>query len=287
MSQPYWTIAADLAQGQALAQRGETEHARRIADQGEAALLPAGAFPMLAMVQLVRGTAAIAEGRHSEAYEELRPIFDPDALPYHPGSQFSGLWLLAEAAIHCGRQDELGATVRSLDGTWAQGRSPALGIDLAYAKALLAQQERAGELFTSALSADLTSWPFQRARLQLAFGTWLRRQRRVAECRPHLRSAVETFDALGAAPWAQRAAQELAASGETLRRADRHWERLTPQELQIAQLAADGLNNNDIAQRLFVSPRTVTTHLSRAFTKLGIGSRADLAGALNGLPAGR
>jgi DNA-binding NarL/FixJ family response regulator len=86
---------------------------------------------------------------------------------------------------------------------------------------------------------------------------------------------------LGVAPWAERARQELRASGETLRRREDAGSTLTPQELQIARLAAEGLSNRDIAERLFLSQRTVTTHLSRIYPKLGVSSRAEVAGALD------
>ncbi|GIH03669.1 hypothetical protein Rhe02_17360 [Rhizocola hellebori] len=108
----------------------------------------------------------------------------------------------------------------------------------------------------------------------------LRRRRRPAESRDRLRSAAVTFDSLGVTPWADRARAELAATGETIRRPDDGRDRLTPQELQIAQLAAQGLSNRHIAERLFISPRTVSTHLYRIYPKLEIGSRSELIRAL-------
>jgi DNA-binding NarL/FixJ family response regulator len=110
---------------------------------------------------------------------------------------------------------------------------------------------------------------------------WLRRQRRVSECRPHLRQAREQLVALGATPWAQRADQELRATGElsTRRRADSR-DDLTPQELQIAELAAGGLTNREIGQRLYLSHRTVGSHLYRIFPKLGVSARNELRAAL-------
>jgi DNA-binding NarL/FixJ family response regulator len=117
-----------------------------------------------------------------------------------------------------------------------------------------------------------------RARLQLAFGEWLRRQRRVAESRTLLRAARDAFDALGMTPWSERARRELRASGETShRRPPGTIDQLTPQELQIVQLAAEGLSNREIGQRLYLSHRTVESHLYRVFPKLGITSRSQLA----------
>jgi DNA-binding NarL/FixJ family response regulator len=130
---------------------------------------------------------------------------------------------------------------------------------------------------------DLSRWPFHRARLLLAHGVWLRRQRRPAESRAPLRAAREAFDALGTAPWGERARQELRASGETSRhRSPDLTDRLSPQELQIAQLAASGLSNRDIGQALYLSHRTIGSHLYRIFPKLGVSSRSELRDALPG-----
>ena len=98
---------------------------------------------------------------------------------------------------------------------------------------------------------------------------------------PVLRAARDTFDALGSAPWSDQARRELRASGEqSRRRVVEARDQLTAQELQIAQLAAKGLSNREIGQRLYLSHRTISTHLYRAFPKLGITSRAELNAAL-------
>jgi DNA-binding NarL/FixJ family response regulator len=119
------------------------------------------------------------------------------------------------------------------------------------------------------------------ARLQLTYGEWLRRNRHVAASRRHLREARDAFDAFGIDLWGERARQELRASGESSRRrAAATLEGLTPQELQIAQLAAVVLSNREIGQRLYLSHRTVESHLYRVFPKLGISSRGQLAAVL-------
>src|SRR6185369_10570759 len=131
----------------------------------------------------------------------------------------------------------------------------------------------------------LATWPFTRARLELEYGLWLRRQRRAADARIPLRAARDTFDALGAVPWSERARQELRATGETSRRRTHDLsDALSPQELQIARLAAAGLSNKEIGQQLFLSHRTVGSHLYRIFPKLGVTARAHLRDALRGLP---
>ena len=120
--------------------------------------------------------------------------------------------------------------------------------------------------------------PFEQARTELLYGEWLRRERRRIDARPHLRAALESFEHLGAVPWAERARAELRASGETARRRDpSSRDQLTPQELHIAGLAAEGLTNPEIGAQLFLSPRTIDYHLRKSFAKLEIASRAELA----------
>jgi DNA-binding CsgD family transcriptional regulator len=119
---------------------------------------------------------------------------------------------------------------------------------------------------------------FEKARTRLAFGERLRRARRRVEAREHLRAALETFERLGAGPWAERARAELRASGETARKRDPSTlTQLTPQELQVARFVAQGLSNKEVAAQLFLSPRTIDAHLRNVFAKLEITSRTQLA----------
>lgn len=133
------------------------------------------------------------------------------------------------------------------------------------------------EAFGEAIElADALS-PFERARTQLLNGEWLRRERRRKEARTQLRAAAEEFRRLGAQPWQDRAETELRATGETARRREPSTRaQLTPQELQIARLAAQGHTNPEIAAQLFLSPRTVEYHLRKVFSKLAIAGRSDL-----------
>jgi DNA-binding CsgD family transcriptional regulator len=119
---------------------------------------------------------------------------------------------------------------------------------------------------------------FEVARTQLAFGEHLRRSRQRVAAREHLRAALAVFDDLRAAPWAERAATELRASGESARKRDAGTVTdLTPQELQVAQLVQRGLSNREVAGQLFVSPRTVVFNLRNVFAKTGVASRTELA----------
>jgi DNA-binding CsgD family transcriptional regulator len=122
------------------------------------------------------------------------------------------------------------------------------------------------------------SRPYDLARTQLAYGEFLRRTNRRVDARTHLRAALETFTDLGAAPLADRATQELRASGETARRRNPSTLLdLTPMELKVAQLVSTGLSNKDVAAQCWVSPRTVAFHLRNVFTKVGVSSRTELA----------
>jgi DNA-binding CsgD family transcriptional regulator len=121
---------------------------------------------------------------------------------------------------------------------------------------------------------------FEHGRTELLYGEWLRRDRRGTDARAHLRTALALFDRTGAAPWAERARAELRAAGEPVAAGAPAPDRLsllTPQELQVVRLAASGATNRDIAAQLFISPRTVSHHLYRAFPKLGVTNRTALA----------
>ena len=160
-------------------------------------------------------------------------------------------------------------------------QTPFLRAILAYAKPLVAADDEAENLFQAAISEGLTEWPCYRGRLLLNYGRWLRRQRRIGESRAPLRAARETFDALAFHGLAETARRELRASGETSgQRIPDARESLSPQELQIAEMAAAGLSNRMIGQRLFLSHRTVESHLYRIYRKLGLTSRVQLSAAL-------
>ncbi|WP_229074746.1 AAA family ATPase [Actinoplanes sp. DH11] len=272
-----WTTTAWTAAGAAAALHGDLAGAGERAAAIEALLLPLGRNPLLAGVRQIRGLAALAGGRPAEAFDELRRVFDPADDSTHLYTGFFFVGHLAEAAAGCGGAAELRRIVDRLTPLAEQGRSPALLAGLGYAQAVLTDTAEGWE---KAIGEDLPGWAFEQARRQHGYGAWLRRRRRPAESRPLLRAAAATFDALGATAWADRSRAELRASGESLRRPAETAAELTPQETQIARLAAEGLSNRDIADRLFLSPRTVSTHLSRIYPKLGIRSRAELARAL-------
>jgi DNA-binding CsgD family transcriptional regulator len=278
---PVMRATARATEAMLAALRGEHHRADAFADEAELGGVPAGARPVLAMVQHARGLDALGAGRHAEAYEHLQRMHDPADPAYHFSLRCSAFGDLAEAAAYSGNGHAIGPLVADMEAVALKTPSPALHAGLRHARALLAHDDEAEGLFHLALEADTTRRPFVRGRAQFCYGAWLRRHRRTAESRAPLRSARDTFDALGAIPWSERARQELRASGETSRRRTPDArDQLTPQELQIAQMAAEGLTNREIGERLYLSHRTVGAHLYRIFPKLGITARVQLRSSL-------
>ena len=186
---------------------------------------------------------------------------------------------LFELAIRAGRPEVAAEWLAEVTAFAKEVQSPAATALAEHGRALLADGAEAERHFELALAAhaDSPRTP-DRARTELAFGEWLRRNRRRVDARGHLRAALAIHEELGAAPMAERAAQELRASGETARRRDVSTTTdLTAQERQVAALVQQGLSNKDAAARLFVSPRTIDFHLRNVFTKLGVTSRGELA----------
>ncbi|TVZ06085.1 helix-turn-helix transcriptional regulator [Trebonia kvetii] len=278
--QPRYLAVAKTALAIVAGERGDPAAADLVAE-AEAVLLPMGAGPMLSLVELARGRIALAGERFAEACDHFARVFDPGDFVHHP---FICGWVLAdivEAAVYAERDP---GEVRGIVAEWekiaAVTGAGHLRVQLGYARALLADEADAPRRFAAAL-AGTHDWPYYRARTQLAYGTWLRRRRHNAESRSPLREAADTFTALGSMRFADRAHRELRASGETVRkRQPEAWDELTPQELQIAQLAADGLTNREIGERLYISHRTVGTHLYQLFPKLGVTSRTELRAVL-------
>ncbi|WIB43910.1 LuxR family transcriptional regulator [Curtobacterium sp. MCLR17_058] len=238
------------------------------------------------------GLVALGQRRHRDAQIEFTHM------TVHATRSLWAIADRAEAAVRGGRP---GSVVENLAEAEAVARttgSAHLTALVVRSRALLAEgtdstgtdTDGAGgadpeSLYARAIEAGrLADSPVELARTQLLFGEWLRRERRVVEARLHLREALHAFDAAGTAGFAARAAAELRAAGEAPERADSTTaptrERLTPQELQIARLAAAGMTNREIADRIYLSHRTVSTHLYKVFPKLGVTSRTELAAAL-------
>jgi DNA-binding CsgD family transcriptional regulator len=270
----------ELACAAAWGLRGDSKQAEALICSAETLLIGFGANPMLAQVQLARGYTALGAGKYDDAFAQLSRLFIETDSSYHQYLRLFVVAELAEAAAHCSRLDTARLLLSDIGALVDQAAWPTLRAGWAVARPLL-EEDAAEDLYRKGLADGLPTWPFHRARLHLGYGSWLRRQRRIVEARDPLRIAYETFNALGASPWAERAEQELRAAGEVHRdRSMAAWEGLTSQELHIATLAAQGLTNREIGDRLFLSHRTVGAHLYRIFPKMNITSRVQLGPAL-------
>ncbi len=276
--QPHWEMEATAHRAIIAALRGDHRTAADLAARAEAAALSLGTVSHLALAVYARSQAALSDGRPAAAYKLLRRVHEPGDPAFHDAFAAFDLADLVEAATYSGHRDAARRDLRRAEALAERLPSPWLLATLGYARALLAADQDAECLFKEAdCDEGMAQWPLLHARLRLAFGQWLRRQRRTAEARAALRAARDAFDSVGAAPWGERARGELLAAGEQSREpAAGPLDVLTPQELQIVQLAARGLSNGEIAQKLYLSRRTIESHLYRAFPKLGIASRAEL-----------
>jgi DNA-binding CsgD family transcriptional regulator len=194
---------------------------------------------------------------------------------------------IIEAAVRSGDPERAAGPLRRLQEiSRAAGTDWALGVE-ARSRALVSDGEAAERLYREAIERlGRTRVRVALARAHLLYGEWLRRQSRRMDAREQLRIAHQLYSSMGMEGFAERARRELQATGETVRKrsVEAHGE-LTAQELQIARLANNGLSNQEIGARLFISARTVKYHLAKVFTKLDISSRAQLDRVLPGDPA--
>jgi DNA-binding CsgD family transcriptional regulator/tetratricopeptide (TPR) repeat protein len=280
-SQPIWEMGSKNVAAMLAGLKGDPHPVSQLEAAVETYARSLGLADQLACVCLARAFAFAGQGHHAPACEALLQLFDPSSLYHHERESLHGLMLLAETAAQVGRTAEATEVLERMEQLAADTPSPLLQVHLLYARPVLSADHGAEELYLHGLAQDLDRWPWVRARLELAYGVWLRRRRRVVESRDPLRAAVTTLVGLGASHWAQRAQNELRASGG---RVEVHLRpegsSLSAQEMQIARLAAQGMSNKEIGEQLFVSARTVSSHLYHAFPKLQITSRSQLAARL-------
>jgi DNA-binding CsgD family transcriptional regulator len=268
------------------AARGERESCQARIDKAQRDVEPRG-VGCVPVYGHSLGLAALGAGKLDEAADKLQQAYDqalrqgicnPNVFPIAGD--------LAEALARAGEPDHCTQILN-----WLNERAQATG--LAYPRAaahraqgILARDPEEGQrLFEASLAAldNVGPIPFEEGRTLLCSGEAMRRNRRPSAARVPLNRAFAIFDSLGARPWAARARAELAASGVKERRVTMaaagamRLEELSPQELQVARIAARGQNNVEVAAALFVSRKTVEAHLTRAYRKLGIRSRTELA----------
>ena len=295
---------------------GDLEESAAIIAEGDSAArataVPIAPYPQLRLVALqgreaeaaalIAGTIAMAAASGQEMgvisahwaaavlynglgrYEEAMEAAQATSNRFEPWISTWALPELVEAAVRSGATavaraavEELMQTTQSCDTDFAAGVE-------ARARALVADDATAEDEYREAITRlGRTALRPELARAHLLYGEWLRRLGRRVAAREQLRAAHELFVTIGMEAFADRARRELLATGEKVRkRSIETIDELTPQELQIAKLARDGLSNPEISARLFLSPRTIEWHLRKVFSKLGIASRKELRSALPG-----
>jgi DNA-binding CsgD family transcriptional regulator len=243
-------------------------------------LTPSGTGAVLAYAGAQLGALELAVGRSEATIGHLEQVSERAA---HHGLRDPGVLQsapdLIEAYVRCGRVAEAEAALAELERQAHATERPWALATAARCRGLLAPAARFEAAFLEARELHESSeMPFDAARTELCYGSRLRRARRRSDARAPLRTALATFERLGAEPWAARARSELLATGETMRSGDAaRTDELTPRELAIAELVAGGATNREAAAALYLSPKTIETHLSRVYRKLGVRSRTELA----------
>jgi DNA-binding CsgD family transcriptional regulator len=271
--------ALNAAQCGVAAARGDHDRVRQVTDEVIAWATPRHIGGAVETCRIVRALSAASRGDYETAYRETTSVNPPGVVLPGVRRPTSFILDLVEAAVRTGRLDEARAHAAALRDAGMARLSPRGDMLVHTALALTSEDDAAAPLFATALAVPGASlWAFEHARVRLLAGEHLRRRRAVVEARDHLVLAQETFTRLRARPWMDRAAIEIGACGGRGQSSSP----LTPQEQEVARLAATGLSNRHIGERLGLSPRTVSIHLYRAFPKLGVTSRAAL-GAVLGL----
>ncbi|MEY9852307.1 DNA-binding NarL/FixJ family response regulator [Leifsonia sp. EB41] len=269
-------------QAMVAAARGDRELVQRVTDELVGWAAPNRVGFVLQLAAHARSVAALGDGDYETAYRHALDVCSPSTVPAFKPAALWVLFDLVEAAVRAGRTDEARTHATDIDASGVAGISPRLALITAGASALVSDDDGFRDAYRRALATpDAGRWPFLQARIELAYGERLRRAKHTTDARAVLTQALTTFERLGAEPWASRARTELRASGLALDRAgDGAAADLTPQQREIAELAAAGLSNRQIGEKLFLSPRTVGAHLYQVFPKLGVTSRAGLRDAL-------
>ncbi|MGW1787198.1 AAA family ATPase, partial [Streptomyces sp. NPDC002143] len=277
--------SADLTLATVAAMRGDLDNVGPLLTRVHAAVDAAEYNGFAARIRHAAGLAELARGNYIAAYAQLRRHFSDDGSALHHTFSYLAIADLAAAAARTERPLEARTLLERALTRISPRPGPRLDQLAARARGLLAASDTAEKYFATALADPVgEAWPFERAQLQLDFGAWLRRKRRINDAKPVLGAALETFCRLGASPWTRRAESELRACGVNVQapRAVSALGELTAQQREIVVLAGSGLTNGEIADRLFLSPRTVASHLYRSYPKLGIAGRHQLRDLIDG-----
>lgn len=273
---------------QLAAARGDAATTERLTAEVAAWALPRHQRLILAVARWATILLALGSGDYATAAAQLPALRAVDA-------PVAGELLVAaacadavEALCRAGSPDAAEHILHWAIGRGARWPSPLLDALTARSRAVLSEydehEDATARAYAAAVQASLEVSAWEQARVRLLFGVWLRRRRRIAQSRAELRAAESLFESYSATPWVERCRTELRAAGaeraEPVAPAPSQSEQLTAQEQVIVELAAEGLSNRAIGEKLFLSPRTVGSHLYRAFPKLGVANRAQLRDAL-------
>ncbi|HEX8346345.1 MAG TPA: AAA family ATPase [Actinoplanes sp.] len=264
--------------------RGQQEVVARVTREITRWAEPRGVHAVEFYARHVRALNAIGNADFDDAYEQANAISPAGVLTPRVPHALGVVLETVESAERTNRHADAVAHVDALRKADVAALSPRHAFLVAGAAAIAAEDDQVIDMFTQALRLPAAGrLPFEAARLQLAYGERLRRMRMTARSRSHLAAALSTFHRLGAGPWTARANRELEATGQTRAHLGKPGlaSSLTHREREVAMLAASGLTNKQIADRLFLSPRTVGSHLRQVFTKLAISTRAGLRNALD------
>jgi DNA-binding CsgD family transcriptional regulator len=266
--------AIDAVRGRESSCRASAAHAGILGQRSGFAALDLAAEHVLGLLELSLGNLPVAAWHlaRCERMANTRRLFDPHLVRFEPD--------LVEVLVCLRCRSRAGIAAASLETRAQQTGSTWAWAAAARCRGMLAGDSAFEAEFITALALDnREERPFEYARTELCFGERLRRARRRAEAREHLARAVETFRSIGAAPWSDRAARELRATSSTARRRGdpSNIDELTPQEQHVVELVAHGATIREAAIRMFLSPKTVEAHLGRAYRKLGVHNRAQLA----------
>lgn len=256
--------------------RGDVDRARDLCDEVLLAVQVGHALALEVSVRVTMSWVRIAEDDPMGAWDEVRWLFHEDGSPRHEHIGYRELGHYVATAVRAGAAGEVERVV-ALAGERISDPGPFHRLQLARARALLAGEDAEPWHREAITTPQAVQWPFDLANAQLEFGGWLRRRYRQAEARTQLQAALDAFERLGARAWVEMARAELRAAGvATSEPEPTAWSHLTGQERQVVRLAARGMTNPEIAAALYLSRRTVSTHLYNAFPKLGVTSRAQL-----------
>jgi DNA-binding CsgD family transcriptional regulator/tetratricopeptide (TPR) repeat protein len=260
------------------ANQGQAEDCRQLSNEALATATRLHLVVVAAFASWTLALLELTEGRPLAALERLRGLATLGHPTAHAAIALLATGTLVEAAARANQLRGLESDVARFE-RWARvDRRTWTQLVAHRCRAQITHGPAAEQHYRAALAVEgAGELVWECARTELLYGEWLRRARRRADARGHLRAALGVFERLGAAPWAERARSELRASGQTARKRDPSTrQQITPQERQVARLASQGLSNQQIADQLFVSRHTVGYHLHKLYTKLGVTSRAEL-----------